>query len=56
MPLKDLALEHRDPLALIVARDVIYVSDVKKIVSLFKDKEISDSTNGKLTPRYVVRL
>jgi ParB family chromosome partitioning protein len=48
MPLKDLAIEHRDTLALIVARDEMFVSDVKKIASLFKDKDISDNTKGKL--------
>lgn len=48
MPLKDLAMEHRDALALIVARDELPVSDVKKIAKLFKDKDISDSTKGKL--------
>ncbi|TBL71586.1 ParB/RepB/Spo0J family partition protein [Paenibacillus thalictri] len=47
-PLKDLPLEHRDPLALIVARDELPVSDVKKIARLFKDKDISDNTKGKL--------
>ncbi|NQX68980.1 ParB/RepB/Spo0J family partition protein [Paenibacillus alba] len=48
LPLKDLAIEHRDPLALIVARDELPVSDVKKIAKMFKDKEISESTKGKL--------
>lgn len=48
MPLKDLAMEHRDAIALIVARDELPVSDVKKIAKLFKDKDISDSTKGKL--------
>ncbi|WP_424767622.1 ParB/RepB/Spo0J family partition protein [Paenibacillus sp. sgz302251] len=48
LPLKDLPIEHRDPLALIVARDELPVSDVKKIAKLFKDKSISDSTKDKL--------
>jgi ParB family chromosome partitioning protein len=48
MPIKDLPIEHRDPLALIIARDEMPVSDVKKIARLFKDKDISDSTKGKL--------
>lgn len=48
LPLKDLPIEHRDPLALIMARDEMPVSDVKKIAKLFKDKEISESTKGKL--------
>ncbi|MFC4812536.1 ParB/RepB/Spo0J family partition protein, partial [Paenibacillus sp. GCM10023250] len=48
LPLKDLPLEHRDPLALIAARDGLPVSDVKKIAKLFKDKDISDGTKDKL--------
>lgn len=48
MPLKDLPMEHRDPLALIAARDELPVSDVKKIAKLFKDKTISESTKEKL--------
>lgn len=48
LPIKDLPIEHRDPLALIVARDEMPVSDVKKIVKLFKDKDISDGTKDKL--------
>jgi ParB family chromosome partitioning protein len=48
MPLKDLPLEFRDSLALIVAKDELPVSDVKRIARLFKDKDISDSTKGKL--------
>jgi ParB family chromosome partitioning protein len=48
MPIKELPLEHRDPLALIIARDELPVSDVKKIARLFKDKDISDNTKGKL--------
>ncbi|KIL36449.1 hypothetical protein SD71_07490 [Cohnella kolymensis] len=48
MPLKDLPMEHRDSLALIMARDGMPVSDVKKICSLFKDKDISDGTKSKL--------
>ncbi|UUZ86191.1 ParB/RepB/Spo0J family partition protein [Paenibacillus sp. P26] len=48
MPLKDLPIEHRDPLALIIARDEMPVSDVKKIARLFKAKDMSDSTKSKL--------
>jgi len=48
LPLKDLPLEHRDPLALIMARDEMPVSDVKKIARLFKSKDISASTKDKL--------
>lgn len=48
MPLKDLPVEYRDPLALIMARDEMPVSDVKKIARLFKDSEISDAVKGKL--------
>ncbi|MEX2461575.1 MAG: ParB/RepB/Spo0J family partition protein [Paenibacillaceae bacterium] len=48
LPIKDLPLEHRNPLALIVARDELPVSDVKRIAKLFKDKDISDSTKNKL--------
>lgn len=48
LPIKDLPIEHRDPLALIIARDALPVSDVKKIAKLFKDKEISSGTKDKL--------
>jgi ParB family chromosome partitioning protein len=48
MPLKDLPMEHRDSLALIMARDEMPVSDVKKIARLFKDGGISESTKSKL--------
>ncbi|MDQ6419979.1 ParB/RepB/Spo0J family partition protein [Paenibacillus sp. LHD-117] len=48
IPLKDLPMEHRDPLSLIAARDELPVSDVKKIAKLFKDKTISDNTKEKL--------
>jgi ParB family chromosome partitioning protein len=48
MPLKDLPMEHRDSLALIMARDEMPVSDVKKITRLFKDSGISESTKSKL--------
>lgn len=48
LPIKDLAIEHRDPLALIIARDEMPVSDVRKIAKMFKDKDISESTKGKL--------
>jgi ParB family chromosome partitioning protein len=48
MPIKELPIEHRDPLALIIARDELSVSDVKRIAKLFKDKAISDGTKNKL--------
>jgi len=48
LPIKELPLEHRDPLALIIARDEMPVSDVKKIARLFKNKDISDNTKDKL--------
>jgi len=48
MPLKDMPIEHRDPLALIAARDELPVSDVKKIAKLFKDPGIPASTKDKL--------
>jgi ParB family chromosome partitioning protein len=48
LPLKDLPIEHRDPLALIIARDELPVSDAKKIARLFKDKDISAGTKDKL--------
>ncbi|SFL60042.1 chromosome partitioning protein, ParB family [Paenibacillus sp. 1_12] len=48
LPLKDLPIEYRDSLALMVARDELSVSDVKKIAKLFKDKDISDNTKTKL--------
>jgi ParB family chromosome partitioning protein len=48
MPLKDLPMEYRDSLALIMASDEMPVSDVKRIARLFKDKEISEGTKGKL--------
>jgi len=48
LPLKDLPIEHRDPLALIAARDELPVSDVKKIAKLFKDPGIPASTKDKL--------
>jgi ParB family transcriptional regulator, chromosome partitioning protein len=48
MPIKELPLEHRNPLALIIAKDELSVSDVKRIAKLFKDKEISDNTKNKL--------
>ncbi|MUT67015.1 ParB/RepB/Spo0J family partition protein [Paenibacillus sp. NEAU-GSW1] len=48
LPLKDLPMEHRDPLALIVARDEMPVNDVKKIAKLFKDPDLSASTKDKL--------
>lgn len=48
LPLKDLPGEYRDSLALIMARDEMPVSDVKKIAKLYKDKEFPESTKGKL--------
>ncbi|WP_372660740.1 ParB/RepB/Spo0J family partition protein [Cohnella sp.] len=48
LPLKDLPMEHRDSLALIMARDEMPVSDVKRIARLFKDSGISDGTKSKL--------
>ncbi|WP_336773132.1 ParB/RepB/Spo0J family partition protein [Paenibacillus sp. MMO-58] len=48
LPLKDLPMEHRDPLALIMARDEMPPTDVKKIAKLFKDKDISAATKDKL--------
>jgi ParB family transcriptional regulator, chromosome partitioning protein len=48
IPLKDLPIEHRDPLALIAARDELPVSDVKKIAKLFKDAGIPASVKDKL--------
>ncbi|SFE87325.1 chromosome partitioning protein, ParB family [Paenibacillus algorifonticola] len=48
LPIKDLPMELRDPLALIFARDEMPVSDVKKIAKLFKDPDISASTKEKL--------
>ncbi|MFC7749924.1 ParB/RepB/Spo0J family partition protein [Paenibacillus thermoaerophilus] len=48
LPLKDLPMEFRDPLALIMARDEMPVSDVKKIARLFKDKDLSPATKNKL--------
>ncbi|UVI28757.1 ParB/RepB/Spo0J family partition protein [Paenibacillus spongiae] len=48
LPIKDLPMEHRDPLAMIIARDELPVSDVKKISRLFKDKDISSGTKDKL--------
>lgn len=48
MPIKDLPIEHRDSLALIIAKDELPVSDVKRIARLFKDKDISAGTKDKL--------
>jgi ParB family transcriptional regulator, chromosome partitioning protein len=48
LPIKDLPVEHRDPLALIIAREEMPASDVKKIAKLFKDKDISAGTKDKL--------
>lgn len=48
LPLKDLPMEYRDPLALIMARDEMPVIDVKRIAKLFKDASISDRTKSQL--------
>jgi ParB family chromosome partitioning protein len=48
LPIKDLPMEHRDPLALLIARDELPVSDVKKLAKLFKDPDISAATKDKL--------
>jgi ParB family transcriptional regulator, chromosome partitioning protein len=48
LPIKELPIEHRDPLALIIARDEMPVSDVKKIARLFKDKDVAAGTKDKL--------
>jgi ParB family transcriptional regulator, chromosome partitioning protein len=48
LPIKDLPIEHRDPLALIIAKDELPVSDVKKLARLFKDKDMSSGTKDKL--------
>lgn len=48
LPIKELPIEHRDPLALIIAKDELPVSDVKKLARLFKDKDISSGTKDKL--------
>lgn len=39
LPIKDLPIEHRDPLAMIIARDELPASDVKKIARLFNDAD-----------------
>lgn len=56
MPIKDLPIEHRDSLALIIARDELPVSDVKKIARLFKDKDISAGTKDKLLYKSGIQL
>ncbi len=48
LPIKDLPMEFRDSLALLIARDELPVSDVKKIAKLFKDPAISAATKDKL--------
>ncbi|WP_276358014.1 ParB/RepB/Spo0J family partition protein [Cohnella caldifontis] len=48
LPIKDLPMEHRDSLALLIARDELPVSDVKKLAKLFKDPDISAATKDKL--------
>ncbi|MEK0317922.1 ParB/RepB/Spo0J family partition protein [Cohnella sp. 56] len=48
LPLKDLPMEYRDPLALIMARDEMPVIDVKRIAKLFKDASISERTKSQL--------
>jgi len=48
MAVKDLPVEYRDSLALIIAKDALSVSDARKIARLFKDPHISTGTKGKL--------
>lgn len=48
LPLKDLPVEYRDHLALIMARDEMPVIDVKRIAKLFKDASISERTKSQL--------
>lgn len=48
LPLRNLQIEHRDPLALIIAKDELPVSDVKKIAKLFMDSDLSTGTKDKL--------
>jgi len=48
LPLKDLPMEYRDPLALIFARDETPVPDIKRIAKLFKDESISAGVKDKL--------
>ncbi|CAI6083664.1 ParB/RepB/Spo0J family partition protein [Cohnella sp. JJ-181] len=48
LPLKDLPMEYRDPLALTMAKDEMAVIDVKRIAKLFKDASISERTKSQL--------
>lgn len=48
LPLKDLPLEHSNPIALIAAKDELPVSDVKKIAKMFKDSAVPDAVKEKL--------
>lgn len=48
LPLKSVDIEYRDPLALIVARDKVAISEVKKIASIFKDTSIKPETKENL--------
>ncbi|MBB6731811.1 ParB/RepB/Spo0J family partition protein [Cohnella zeiphila] len=48
LPLKDLPMEYRDPLALTFARDETPVPDIKRIAKLFKDESISAGLKDKL--------
>lgn len=48
LPLKDLPMEYRDPLALTMAKDEMPVVDVKRIAKLFKDASISERTKSQL--------
>lgn len=48
LPLKDLPMEYRDPLALTMAKDEMPVIDVKRIAKLFKDASISERTKSQL--------
>lgn len=48
LPLKDLPLEHSNPIALIAAKDELPVSDVKKLAKMFKDSSVPDAVKEKL--------
>jgi len=44
MPIKDVPIEFRDSLAMIIARDQLSVQDVKRVSTMFKDAEITTDT------------
>lgn len=44
LPLKDVPIEFRDPLAMIVARDQVTIQDVKRIATMFKDTKLKFDT------------